>query len=270
MSGKYDFSAFEKLPDLNNTKNNKNLGYPNMTIFSGSTGSGKTFLLFKCLLSKNFFDYDELYILTSTSNSIQYKFLKYCFQYNINKEIIWELFQFINKYDIKILDKIIRTFADTIEPEDRKNFTKLVISDKVDQFPVLEEFEVEKKKLIIGDDIINNVSYNILIENYFTRGRHFNVSCIYLTQNYTLVPITIRRNLSNLFLFKTGKTNLSYIYKEVAQSIIDDKEEFYLKCNRTWRDKYTYIFLNRVDGIITDDVFTSPNKKKEILENEKD
>jgi hypothetical protein len=28
--------------------------------------------------------------------------------------------------------------------------------------------------------------------------------------------------------------------------------------------------LNRVDGIITDDVFTSPNKKKEILENEKD
>ena len=254
----FDFSKLQDLPNIDETKNHPNIGSPNMTVFCGSTGSGKTHLLFKCLLTEGFFDYDELYILSATSESKQYKFLKYCFEKNINKDIILSFFlNAINKFTIEQLYNLIdKLIADNeITNAGRKNFIKIVISNQIEKFPTIEEFEKSKNnKLIIADDIIGNNDYNDLMEIYFTRGRHCNISCIYLSQNFTSIPTTIRRNLSNLFLFKTSGRNLGFVYSEVAQSFYN-KQDFMLMCNRTWENQYSYVFINKINRKVTNDVF---------------
>lgn len=259
MSSDFDFSLFEQLAVVNRNRNHPNLGSPNMTVFSGTTGSGKTYLLFQCLLTDNFFEYDELYVLTSTSESLQYNFLKYCFHYKLNKNIILGLFKYLDRIEPLQVEEVIKAFAENVSSENKQNNIKLIISDQLNEFPSLKELNTPKKKLVIGDDVINNDSYNKLLETYFTRGRHYNISCIYLTQNFTLVPITIRRNLSNLFLFKTGANNLNYIYREVVSSFIHNKNDFISECNRTWKTKHSYIFINKIDGKYTDNVFETIN-----------
>jgi len=165
----------------------------------------------------------------------------------------------INKFRVDQLEEMITTFANSLPSHDKTNYIKILFSDQVDQFPIMDQLKNNKKKLVIGDDIINNKHFNQLMEIYFTRERHYNVSCIYLTQNFTLVPLTIRRNLSNLFLFKTDGRNLNDIYTSVVQSFMADRDNFKALCNRIWSTKYSYVFINRVDGKITSDVFKPIN-----------
>lgn len=264
---KYDYSAYEELENVEVNYNNSNIGLPNMTVFSGSTGSGKTHLLFLCLLYPEFFDYEELYILTPSKNSKQYTFLKYCFKYHIDKVQILKLFiKSLKGYMLHQIHDWIRTAASELKTEDLQNYTKLVITDKVGDLPIITEIGEEAdnginypKRLVIADDIINNKLYNNIMEGYFTRGRPLNISCIYLTQKFTKVPLLIRENLSNLFLFKTDETSLRKIYGDVASSFID-KRDFYDVCTRIWTMKNRnnsnpYVFINKIEGIITSDVF---------------
>ena len=55
-------------------KNHKNLPYPMLQIVSGKSGSGKTYLAMKELLTPGFLDYKELYVLSPNINTIEYQF----------------------------------------------------------------------------------------------------------------------------------------------------------------------------------------------------
>ena len=49
-------------------------------------------------------------------------------------------------------------------------------------FPVLRELRSEKNNLMVFDDLL--LEKQNTCESYYVRGRHSNVDCFYLAQNY--------------------------------------------------------------------------------------
>ena len=63
-------------------------------------------------------------------------------------------------------------------------------------------------------------------ECYYIHGRHSNVDCFYLSQNYFKLPRqTIRENANFICLFPQDRKNINHIYND---HVCDDmsKEEF--------------------------------------------
>ncbi len=88
-------SILSNLPTYDDApKNHKNLPYPMLQIVSGKSGSGKTHLVLKELLTPGFLDYKELYVLSPNINTKEYQFLKHGFKHNLNKEILLEVFSY--------------------------------------------------------------------------------------------------------------------------------------------------------------------------------
>ena len=71
-------------------------------------------------------------------------------------------------------------------------------------------------------------------ECYHIRGRHSNVDCFYLSQNYFKLPRqTIRENANFICLFPQDLKNINHIYND---HVGDDmtKEEFRKFCKKCW------------------------------------
>ena len=63
-------SILSNLPTYDDVpKNHKNLPYPMLQTVSGKSGSGKTHLVLKELLTPGFLDYKEIYILSPNINA---------------------------------------------------------------------------------------------------------------------------------------------------------------------------------------------------------
>ena len=61
--------------------------------------------------------------------------------------------------------------------------------------------------------------------------------------------------LLGLVLFRTSGSSFDMIYKDMAKEVIENKAEFKKYCNRIWRNKYSYVFINKIDEVITDKIF---------------
>lgn len=78
--------------------------------------------------------------------------------------------------------------------------------DDVDELPELTDYndcDKDVEKLIVFDDIINLKSKDKLkIQKWFNSARKYGFTCICMAQNYTDLPIQIRRNSHYIFLFR--------------------------------------------------------------------
>ena len=84
-----DFSCLDDLPTFDDRpRNHKNIPYPNLQIISGKLGSGKTHILLLELLSLDFLDYEELYVLSPNIHQKEYQFLKIGFDKHIDKSVL--------------------------------------------------------------------------------------------------------------------------------------------------------------------------------------
>ena len=109
-------SILSKLPTYDDApKNNKNLPYPMLQIVPGKSGSGKTHLVLKELLTPGFLDYKEIYVLSP--NTKEYQFSKYGFEHNINKEILLEIFPNLNKFRLNQIPEVLEITAQDVTPE---------------------------------------------------------------------------------------------------------------------------------------------------------
>ena len=71
-------------------------------------------------------------------------------------------------------------------------------------------------------------------EAYYTRGRHSNVDCFYLAQNYFKLPRqTIRENSNFICLFPQDLKNVNHIYNDHVDSDMS-MEEFRSLCKLAW------------------------------------
>ena len=134
--------------------------------------------------------------------------------------------------------------------------------DDADKLPELTEENAEEKKhekLIIFDDIINLPKKQLIkIQKWFNSARKYGYTCIATAQNYTDLPIQIRRNTMIFFLFRLNDMNtINNILKNHSNG--DDKDTikkayfeatsqphnfFMLDCNANDITRYRHNFLD--------------------------
>lgn len=191
----------------NNSKNKNNLfPFPLRCVIIGSSGCGKTTLL-ENFIYKHWINYDYLYVCSKSLEQEVYIIMKNIFD-DINNE----------------LDEEIGLFFDDIE-----------------QLPNVDE--CKKNSLIIFDDCV--MENQDIVKEYFVRGRHRNISCIYLTQCYSkLDRQLIRNNLNLLCIFKQSNHYVDMIYKDFTESDFELYQKFKQICNDCWSQEFGFISIN--------------------------
>ena len=101
----------------------------------------------------------------------------------------------------------------------------------------------EDKNLMIFDDLL--LEKQNKCECYYIRGRHSNVDCFYLSQNYFKLPRqTIRENANFICLFPQDLKNINHIYSD---HVGDDmtKEEFRKFCKKCWEKPHGFAVIDQ-------------------------
>jgi ABC-type cobalamin/Fe3+-siderophores transport system ATPase subunit len=140
----------------------------------GESGCGKTTLLLNLLLQDKWLDYNKLVLCGKSLHQPEYQLLIAALQKGYNKREIRQLFEHgsgdINQY----IDQL---------PCKRKININLEVYDCNLPVPDPRDLDSTDKNLCVFDDMMTD-SNQSLAENYYTRGRHNNVSCIYISRNY--------------------------------------------------------------------------------------
>ena len=217
-------------------KHHHNLSNKVMAVLCGRTGSGKTYLMMNILTEPNFLDYNNLIIYTSTQEQPIYQFLKHGFSNNLTKDAIRQLHQFYeNSDEEEDIEALCKEAAKQKELTVReKDKITIMLTNNMGELSNPSKLPKDKKNCVIFDDCVNERDQSIQ-KTYFTRGRHHNCSCFYLTQSfYGLDGTYIRKNANIFILFELNNRNLSELLKDLS---IGNKEFFIQECKNAW-NKY--------------------------------
>ena len=104
------------------------------------------------------------------------------------------------------------------------------------------ELDSEDKNLMIFDDLL--LEKRNKCECYYIRGRHSNVDCFYLSQNYFKLPKqTIRENANFICLFPQDLKSINHIYNDhVGEDM--SKEEFRKFCRKCWEKPHSFAVID--------------------------
>ena len=81
-------------------------------------------------------------------------------------------------------------------------------------------------------------------ESYYVRGRHSNVYCFYLAQNYFKLPRqTIRENANFICLFPQDLKNAIHIFDDHVGSD-KTKKEFRQLCKAAWEKQHGFVIID--------------------------
>lgn len=221
------------------------------SVLVGKSGCGKTTLLLNLLLTPGYLDYDHLYIFGKSLFQTEYQILKKAFEEGLPKRHILNIFNLNSEIVKKKIDvfKLIEEMAKQVRV---KSEVKIEFFETEDDVPDPGDLSKDNKNLMIFDDLI--LSKQNKIEAYYTRGRHSNVDCVYLSQNYFMLPRrTIRENANLFILFKQDLKNMNFLYSDHVASDMS-KEEFREFCRQVWSSKE--------HSFITIDMSSDPNNGK--------
>ena len=197
----------------------------------GKSGCGKTTLLLNLLLKPGWLDYDTLFVFGKSLFQPEYKILRTAFAEGLPKEYILRLFNMRNEIQNSQMPPslVIKQWIETINKE---SDIKSYFFESASDVPDPRELNSEDKNLMIFDDLL--LEKQNKTESYYVRGRHSNVDCFYLAQNYFKLPRqTIRKNSNLICLFRQDLKSINHIYND---HVGDDmtKEEFRKFCKNCW------------------------------------
>ena len=151
----------------------------------GKSGCGKTTLLLNLLLRPGWLDYNNLQVFGKSLFQPEYKIIKKAFEEKLPKEAIIRLFD--NQDDIMGLNispaSLVEEMAKNL---DKPADIECKFFERSDDVPDPRDLNSTKKNLMIFDDL--QLEKQNKCETYYIRGRHSNVDCFYLAQNYFKLP----------------------------------------------------------------------------------
>lgn len=183
-------------------------------LVSGKSGCGKTNLILSCLLQGHI-KFDHLYLYVRDPTQDKYVLLIRWLN-TIQNEFKKEKGQEISIYTL-ITDP-----------------SKIVPIDDVDSTIV---------NVAIFDDLLLEKHQEKIVE-YFIRGRHRSVDCIYLSQAYHLTDPTIRKNCDYFSIFGvSSKTELIQLAKD--HSLTYDYADFKEILRKATEGINNFLFIDR-------------------------
>lgn len=186
--------------------NNSIFPNPLRCLIVGSSGCGKTNLLLNFIYNKDGLPFKNLYV----------------FSRSIEQPAYQQLRKHYSRVENKLGKKIAHLFSTCEE---------LVPLD-----------DCEPNSLVVFDDCL--LGEQTKIKDYFIRGRHKQISCVYLSQSYGRVDMQVIRN--NVNLLCVFKQNTHYMKRICDDFVGSDMsyEKFEKLCIRCWTEPYGFVAID--------------------------
>ena len=214
----------------------------------GPSSCGKTNWVRHALIQpeEQWLDYNRLYIFGKSLHQIEYQIIKKAFELNLSKSDIHLLFKNqheIHKPDVDVFN-VMREMAAELQVAGTTPEVEALFFDESADVPDPSKLDKQKNNLMIFDDLMMETNQN-MCESYYTRGRHNNCDCFYLSQNYVELPKrSIRDNCNFIILFPQDDVNLRTIWSACASRHMDLKE-FTKFCNDVWDKDYNFVTIDK-------------------------
>ena len=202
----------------------------------GKSDCGKTTLLNNLLLRPGWLDYDRLYVFGKSLHQPIYQLLRRALEKGFSKEDIRELLSARDKCPYSLID-VVEALPRPRRPSGIETF----FFEDGSEVPDPRELDSGRKNLMIFDDLM--LSKQNKCEDYYVRGRHSNVDCFYLCQNYFRLPRqTIRENANFICLFRQDARNLQQIHRDYCTGLT--MEQFRILCDHCWDEPHGFVTID--------------------------
>ena len=210
-------------------------------IIVGKSGCGKTTLLVNLLLRPGWLDYDNLFVFGKSLFQPEYRILKKAFEENLPKEFILRLFDMREEIQNKQAPHsiVLQEWAKSIK---KKSDIECNFFETASDVPDPRDLNPENKNLMIFDDLL--LEKQNKCECYYLCGRHSNVDCFYLAQNYFELPRrTIRTNSNFICIFPQDLRDLNNLHLDYVGDDMTN-EEFRKFCRKCWEKPHGFAVID--------------------------
>ena len=202
----------------------------------GKSDCGKTTLMNNFLLREGWLDFDRLYVFGKSLHQPIYQLLQKAFEKGFSKEDIRELLSIQENYPYSLVDVV-----DSLKPPSHPSGIDTFFFEQGNDVPDPRELDPTRKNLIVFDDLM--LSKQNKCEDYYVRGRHSNVDCFYLCQNYFKLPRqSIRENANFICLFQQDAKNREHIRRDHCSDLT--KEQFDTLCDHCWSKPHGFVTID--------------------------
>jgi hypothetical protein len=120
---------------------------------------------------------------------------------------------------------------------------QIQVKEGLSNLPPLDKFDKKENHLVVLDDLVLSKDLSP-VENYYIRARKLNVSVVFLSQSYFLIPKIIRNNCSYLVLLKLdGDREVSMILKESGLGLT--KEQLLAMYEWAVKEKFSPLIIDK-------------------------
>ncbi|VDI13122.1 Hypothetical predicted protein [Mytilus galloprovincialis] len=131
--------------------------------------------------------------------------------------------------------------VESLKPPSHPSGIDTFFFEQGNDVPDPRDLDPARKNLIAFDDLM--LSKQNKCEDYYVRGRHNNVDCFYLCQNYLTLPRQLNRENANcICLFQQAAKNLDHIRRDHCGDIT--KEQFDALCNHCWSEPHGFVTID--------------------------
>jgi len=212
---------------------------PMRSVLLGPSGSGKTILLVNMILDIYRDCFSRVYIWSPS----------------INVDHSWEPVKKYIEKDLKVNTSKEKIYFDEYHHEELENVidTQFKLIDHMKKQDYRKLFNI----LIVVDDFADSPSFtrhSKLLHSLYTRGRHLMISTITATQVFNALSPIIRKNITQLYVYKLRNyRDLEAVLEEL--SALTDKKTLLEMYNMATKEPYSFWYINLIAKKIEDMFF---------------